>query len=135
MPKTSPMPIVTLPDTLTGREREIAERCLNKGRLRATKPPTDGEAQYVWRMAAFVVSPHWKHHTLPIGAQFALPRELFLGGLTPNTPGWVADMNARAARRKARLDELDAVVDAIVDSVPRTQWHGGQRWHNAFYGA
>jgi hypothetical protein len=115
---------------LSAEDRALAARSLNKGRLRASKPPIDsttgpgprggtvripgldsGRAAYLWRMVAFNVSPHPRHHCMPVCAEFDLPGE--------------------GADRRRLVEELDALADRIVNAVPRDQWHGVIRWGNA----
>lgn len=122
----------------TEEEQEILNLITNKGCLRATKPPVPrkvktghpnefninhydyataedalrGKAAYVWRMAAFEISPHSAHHCMPVTATFDLP-------------GW-----AEEARVEAKC--LDRLVNRIVNSVPKSEWHGIQRWGQAF---
>ena len=120
---------------LTAEEREIARLIVGReGRLRASKPtidyrvvqgqytrvreatnPVQGRAAYVWRMVAFQISVNPKHHCMPCTADFDIP---------------VADY----AERRAESKRLDGLVDRIVNSVPKREWHGISRWHGAFYG-
>ncbi len=116
---------------LTAEERQIAERILNKGALRASKPtikwstvertkeiggqsftgkyrePDEigGKAAYVWRNVAFTVSPIGKHHCMPITADFDLPENDY-------------------KKRRAMALELDQLVNKIVAAVPKNQWRG-----------
>lgn len=137
---TATMPRINLDAIdLTTDERAIAERILNAGRLRASKPAIKyevrmepmygkpgnpirphrypdaigGKAAYVWRMVAFTVSPKPAHHCMPCTADFDLPEE---------------DCHARRAMTK----ELDVLVDRIVASVPKSEWHGITRWGQVF---
>jgi len=112
-----PISVDALRSRLSGRDLQLAEACLNNGHLRASKP-RDGEAAYVWRMVAFQVSPKPIHHCMPMTADFALPDTYWHG-------------EGAGDRRRARLKELNAIVDAVVDAVPRTQWHGVRRWGRA----
>lgn len=123
---------------LTAAERAIAERILNGGALRASKPkivytkaivpckyrpsgekeisrPDElgGKAAYVWRMVAFTISPIGKHHCMPVTADFDLPED---------------DM----AKRREMAKELDTLANKIIASVPRHQHHGTMRWARAF---
>ena len=126
----SAMPVVTFPSTLDASLRPLFDKIVGRGgRLRASKPPvskddpTSGEAAYVWRMVAFQVSPNGKHHCMPCTADFDLP-----------TIYWDRTDPSSHDRRRARIKELDAVVDAIVNTVPKNEWHGIRRWSRAFYG-
>ncbi len=121
---------------LSDADRAIAEKIVstrgeNKGRLRASAPAvavvgkaknrwgsainvydqTDAAGYYVWRMVAFQVSPVSQHQCMPV------TDDLYLSG----------DMDERRARAK----ELDRLIDAIVNTVPKAQWHGINRWGRA----
>lgn len=101
----------------------VASKGKNKGKLRASKPTESGDAAFIWRMVAFQVSPIPQHHCLPMCADFDI-----------EVP---ADMEATAERfqwRRNRAKELNAVAEKIVDTIPKDQWHGVQRWHRAFFG-
>ena len=104
---------------LEGRDREIVEACLNKGKLRATKPK-DGEAAYVWRMTAFMVSPISAHQCMPVTADFDMP-EKYWDRSNPNSH----------KERRARCKELDALSDKMVNAIPKQNWHGVRRWGRA----
>jgi heme exporter protein D len=116
---------------MTAEERQIAERILNKGALRASKPaiayttyvnerglklrqPDDigGKAAYVWRMVAFTLSPVAKHHCMPCTADFDLPERDY-------------------QLRRQMAKQLDTLVDRIIASVPKSQQHGTMRWARA----
>lgn len=119
-------------------ERQIAERIVirnGKGndattRLRASQPPLDDdtgrEASYVWRMVAFFISPNQKHGCMPVTAEFKLPRKYWAGAI-----GDSDTIRACAEARKARVEELDGLVDRITDTCladllnPRS---GFRRW-------
>lgn len=131
---TQNMPAIDLGAVeLTAGERQIAERILNGGRLRASKPKIEysiglskygtkirkpdeigGKAAYLWRMVAFSISPIAQHHCMPCMAFCDLP-----------------ERENREDRRALEV-ELDALAKKIVDSVPKTAWHGVRRWANAF---
>jgi hypothetical protein len=100
-------------------EMEIINECINRGRLRATKPPKKGDAAYVWRMAAFYLSPNRNHQCFPITAQF-----------------YVADIwwESRRSELNTHLGWLNSVADKIVNSVPRNDQYGVNRWSKAFGG-
>jgi hypothetical protein len=102
---------------LSGRDLEIAKACIGRdGGLRSSKPK-DGEAAYVWRMAAFTISTNPKHHCMPVTAEFDLPEQYW-------GPG-------RSDARHARIKELDVIEMALVDAVPKEQWYGVRRWAGA----
>ena len=113
----------------------VATRGENKGRLRASKPkvtrtrvedPADeygyriekdfveGCTAYVWRMVAFYTSPKSQHQCMPCTAEFDLPYRW-------GTP-----------ERKALMERLERLISTVVDTVPMGQWHGVQRWAQAF---
>ena len=124
---------------LRGREAKIVARIVKSdGTLRASKPDVPpltrvkdntsifgytlrhltedgevaGEAAYVWRMVAFFTSPKQQHQCMPCTAEF--------------------DMGGEPAEQRARCKELDALVDRIVNSIPKSEWHGVRRWGQAF---
>ncbi len=114
------------PEVDAAEETKILNIVVKKnGEIRATKPKvTDdnhvtGKAAYVWRMVCFMVSPHRVHHCIPATAHFDLPAYLE-SGYEPNK--W----SSALAREMA--NPLEAVIDAIVDSVDKTEWHGVHRW-------
>jgi len=121
---------------LTEQEMALASGIINTrtGALRASKPkvtrtdigpdPKDphgyyrlyaiegGETAYIWRMVAFVCSPHSRHHCMPCTAEFDVP-------------------GRSGPEKLQRLTELDAIADKIVDTVSPAQWHGIRRWSRA----
>lgn len=131
----SQMPRINM-DALRGilppEDHQIACRIVNGDRLRASKPPfirgdtweavkagkvADPEgrkAAYIWRLVAFYVSPKREHQCMPVCAGFDLP------------------FPAASLEGRALAKHLDGVVDAIVDTIPATEWHGVRRWGNAF---
>jgi len=145
------MPLLNL-DGFTAEEKEIASLIVatqgkNKGRLRAAKPKIEytikegrrggryrfssyltGCAAYVWRMVAFQVSPMGQHKCLPMMADFDLPGESILYEI--RSLEWEAEDNKRKELRKA----MDALVDKIVATVPRSKQYGLNAWGNALYG-
>jgi hypothetical protein len=113
---------------LTREEKDIINLVVKKnGQIRATKPkvkedePITGKAAYVWREAVFFVSSKPAHSCMPVTADFDLP---------------AYDEDGRWSSRKARemSETLKATIDAIVDGVDKSQWHGVRRWQKAFYG-
>jgi hypothetical protein len=111
MKSTHNMPRLN-PEMYDSVTADYVRRISNKGALRASKPRDDGEAAYVWRMTAFLISPISQHQCMPV------------------TADW--DIKASYAERREITKRLDKVVDAIVDGVPKTQWHGVTRWGQAF---
>jgi hypothetical protein len=122
---------------LTDEERALAAGIINKqtGCLRASKPKVTfrrtgkydqfgnaevdadlitegGDTAYIWRMVAFFTSSNRQHQCMPCTADF--------------------DLNGNTAERMARAKYLDTIVDRIVDSIPKNEWHGVRRWAHAF---
>lgn len=147
MSRNSTMPEVGIPATLTGRNREIAEATLHRGRLRRNKPIGDGEAAWVWRMLAFYVSPISKHQCMPMTADFDLPAQYWstspvtklqeFEGDQDKLRAWLespertSELIDAADRRRARTHELQAIVDELCSTVPKSRWHGVKRWARA----
>lgn len=114
--------------TFEGDKKEalkIANLVIKKdGTIRASKPkvtddPLTGKAAYVWRMVCFSVSPKPAHHCMPVCANFDLPAY-------DENGKWKCEISRKMEK------ELDKIADAIIDCVPKTQWHGIQRWGKAF---
>ncbi len=140
------MPEITIPPSMGCLDRSIAEQILNKGKLRASKPK-DGEAAYVWRMVAFICSPVSQHQCMPMTAEFDLPQQYWGPRDMPerfgarNDPAayraWHDSDEYRAAtdtaraRRRQRVKELQAIADALLETVPKRQWTGAIRWARA----
>lgn len=104
---------------LTTEERFLAELLIaskgkNAGRLRASAPLPTGDAKYVWRMVALHLSTNPQHWCLPICAVFDIDSPV----------RGVEGVRYRNERAKV----LDKLVDKVVDSVPKEQWHGIRRW-------
>jgi hypothetical protein len=124
------MPVLSF-ENLNENEVKIAEKIVSKGnKLRASKP-SDGEAQYVWRMVCFMISPKPAHHCMPTThdfgvidmapkiAKFCKYREK---EITQPDFDWVRN----------RCKELNVMVDKIVDNVKSSNRHGINRWAKAF---
>ena len=112
------MPKVRM-EELAGDALGYAQAITINGRLRASKPK-DGEAAYVWRMVAFLVSPRRQHQCMPCTADF---------GIDFRTPE--AQWDVRRVGEYCR-EVLDPVVDQIVDAVDKRDWHGVKRWAEAY---
>jgi len=69
-------------------------------------------ATYVWRMVVFTISPLDRHQCMPVAAYFYLPKEI--------NDGEIKDL----------VKHLDKIVDAVVNTVPATQWYGVKRWRS-----
>ena len=128
MPK---LDLELLENTLSAEEfdlarRIVADRGKNKGCLRASKPtvdnardPNSGKAAYIWRMVAFLISPNYQHHCMPVTADWDLPLDDSL------------ELRTRFDNRTDMTNELDKVVDKIVDTVDPEKWAGAKRWARA----
>ena len=144
-----------LKTVLTDTEMEIAMGVVAKRdgvyRLRASKPAKgNGSQQYVWRMVAFVASPVYQHHCMPIGADFYLndsdyahrPEQYIPRSESESDRETVSkwnqktwDMMHRGEKKRQYIkQELEPIVDKILETIPKTQWRGAQRWAKAFYG-
>lgn len=115
------MPEVKIPANFSEADRAIAEACLNKGKLRASKPK-EGQAAYVWRMLAFYVSPVSQHQCMPITADWDMqnqhfPSPKFPPGTRWDDPAYRAAMDAHRAKVDARRKELDAITDALLETA------------------
>lgn len=112
------MPKINL-QSLTGEALFYAKLIVRPdGTLRASRPSLKkGDdircAAYVWRMVAFSISCDPKHHCMPCTAYCYLPR-----GLSHD-------------ERRQLEKHLDGVADVIINSVPKSDWHGVTRWGNA----
>lgn len=95
------------------------------GQIRATKPKVDeskyvtGKAAYVWRMVAFLVSPNPVHQCMPMNADFDLP-------------AYDKDGKWHYPIAHKMGEDLKYIEDAIVNAVPKDQWHSVHRWAKAF---
>lgn len=124
------MPILNF-DNLTEVEKEIAEKIVSKGnQLRASKPK-DGEAQYVWRLVCFMVSPKPAHHCMPCTHDFGVM------DIAPKVKKYCEFRKKEVEQTdmqwvRNRCKELDIIVDKIVDNVKVMQRHGVNRWAKAF---
>jgi hypothetical protein len=130
-----PMPRIdvdAVPD-LSEKERAvvrliIATRGDDAGTLRRSKPaikaddPLTGLAAYIWRMVAFQVSPIRQHHCMPVTAEFDLPK------------AELPDGEHKFGPRTALAKTWDVVVDKVVNTVPKSQWHGIRRWDRVLNG-
>jgi hypothetical protein len=67
-----------------------------------------GMTAYIWRMVAFMISPVGQHQCMPCTADF--------------------DLDGEYDERRDLAKRLDKLVDAVVDTVPKSQWHGVTRW-------
>ena len=110
----------------------VSTRGETKGCLRASKPEVElheagrdryglkvyepdeqqGKVAYIWRMVAFYASSKSEHHCMPCTADFDLP-----GGFSES-------------RELARY--LDTIVDRVLSTIPKEQWHGIRRWGQVY---
>jgi hypothetical protein len=124
------MPIVNF-ENLSETELTIAEKIVSKGnKLRATKP-TDGEAQYVWRLVCFMISPKPAHHCIPVTHDFGVM------GIAPKVKKYCEYRKKDVEQTdfdwvRNRCKELDVIVNKIVDNVKVSNRHGINRWAKAF---
>ena len=109
--------------------------------LRASKPKNSmklhfnlrkyiGEAQYVWRNVAFLVSPNSKHHCMPVMAEFDLPGHPLYEGKSYFDLSEDEKIMIRLWE-KQRKNELKTIEDMIVNLIPKAEWHGVHRWGRA----
>lgn len=123
------MPIINL-ENLDHTATEFATKLIGRGgKLRSTKPK-DGEAAYVWRMVAFMISPKREHQCMPVMADFGVM------DVAPKVTKFCKYMNKEITQTdfdwvRNRCKELDVIVDQIVDNIPKHQWHGVTRWGKA----
>ena len=128
MPKVNPETLEELTKDFSDDWKRVVSIVVKKnGQIRATKPkvdendPVTGIAAYIWRMVAFAVSPKPQHQCMPMTADFDLPAY-------DGSGKW------SAAIAHEMMKELKPLEDAIVNAVPKAQWHGVHRWKQAFYG-
>jgi len=108
----------------TSEEYRIFQRIVNKGHLRASRPPiaslkstengfvyaNDGDklknrAAYVWRNVAFYCSPKSQHKCMPVTADW-----------------WIV---------KEDRQFCNALVDKIINAMPLNELRGVVRWGQA----
>lgn len=124
------MPVLTF-DNLSETEKAIAEKIVTKHNTLRTSKPNDGEAQYVWRMVCFMVSPKPAHHCIPMTHDFGVM------GLAPKITKYCNYRKKEVEQTdfdwvRNRCKELDMIVDKIVDNVKIANRHGINRWVRAF---
>lgn len=87
--------------------------------LYASKPQkASGEAKYIWRMVVFQVSKIPAHQCMPVTAEWELP-EIY----------W--DKSVLKENKNKMRKELDDIADEIVNTIPKSEWHGVIRWGHA----
>lgn len=107
------MPAPDLSQLTKGAYMYASEIVRSDGTLYASKPgKASPEAQYIWRMVVYMVSPRTRHQCMPVTAEWGL----------------AGKYGSRYTDRKAVIAQLDAIADEIVDSIPVAQWHGVRRW-------
>ena len=106
--------LTTAKAELTADEFGLLTKCVkNDGTLRASKPKTaTGEAQYLWRMIAFGISPKTQHQCMPVMAFCDLPQD---------------DHDERRVVEN-RLNNLSTRIEQLV---PIHERHGTMRWARA----
>jgi hypothetical protein len=65
---------------------------------------------------------------MPMMAEFDLPSYCWVRGVSYSDPAYVKASQDAAARRREVIKHLDELVEAVVDTVPKNQWHGIIRW-------
>lgn len=119
-------------------------------RLKTTKPKTHGPTQYVWRMVAYIASTIPAHHCMPVGADFYLNDMDYAHREDKYIPRQETEqdretvknwdektwerMHNGTKRRQYIKQELEPIIDKIIDTIPKNNWHGAKRWANALYG-
>lgn len=131
--------------------RDVFTNRGGKLKLRASRPTkAKGATQYIWRMVCFIVSPNPQHHCMPVGADFYINESEYAHRTDQYIPRLETDhdretvnkwnqktwdmMHKGEKRKKYIKEELDPLVDIIIESIPKNQWHGAKRWHKALYG-
>jgi hypothetical protein len=76
-----------------------------------------GRSYYVWRMLMFQISDNPQHQCMPIMADCYLRK----------------DDGSRFAydERRDETKKYMAVVDEIMNGIPKSEWHGIHRWARA----
>lgn len=90
---------------------KVADDSIYGYTYRHLTPEAQGDAAYVWRMVAFMVSQNRQHQCMPVTAEF--------------------DLGGTYTERMSRAKTLDALVDKIVKIVPMRECHGALRWGKA----
>lgn len=107
------MPAPDISKLTKGAYMYASEIVRSDGTLYASKPSNASpEAQYIWRMVVYMVSPRSRHQCMPVTAEWCL----------------AGKYGSLYEERKAVIAELDAIAGQIVDSIPVAQWHGVRRW-------
>ena len=126
------MPVINI-ENLNNDEKVIAEKIIGRGgKLRSSKP-SDGEAEYVWRLVAFMISPKPHHQCIPCSHDFGVM------DIAPKVTKFCKFLNKEITQTdldwvRNRCKELNVIVDKIVDNVKIQNRHGVNRWTKAFYG-
>lgn len=108
-------------DKLPEHMKPLAVQLIGRGgRLRSSKPK-DANAAYVWRMVAFNVSPKPEHQCMPVSVYFFVQ--------VPGESKWSVETVDRFIK-----ETLDPIIDAVIDNIPATEWHGVRRWTSALGG-
>ena len=130
------------------------------GTLRSSKP-RDGNAAYVWRMVAFQISSNYRHHCMPVTADFGVtvPADFQIempAGLletavartsgNPNDVKFVLEhaptieeyhrLNWTKYERRLHYIKtvLDPICDHITNAIPLEFHFGTRRWTKALGG-
>jgi len=128
---------------LTDAEKKIARRICatrgkNTGNLRTSKPPIkriehenplgyypiweikNGEAAFVWRHVAFMISENHRHHCMPVMAFCDLT-----DGVQKEDGAWIKRSREEQKEYEKKLMDL---AGKIVDLVNPLRWNGVRRW-------
>lgn len=113
---------------LDGESLTVAKQITKKdGSLYATKPKqANGLEKYIWRMVMFAVSPKREHHCIPVTAEFDL---IDWVEIEFNTKSWMTIMRDQDFKERTKKIE-----DDIVNTIPKSEWHGVRSWGRALYG-
>ena len=118
---------------LTEEEFALFQLTLNKSQLRAT-PPNEkkagslglvGESYYVWRYLAFYLAGFPPHTSIPMVADYKFDRLSWLRHPDEEV------RNQGRATHKAKLAELDTLIEKVVNCQPARNQKGVLLWGKA----
>jgi hypothetical protein len=120
------------------KKQEIIDIVVLKGKVRKSKPNdlkscVMGDAAYVWRNVAFILGISSQAKCIPVMADCYIwdSEDAQIVRISYSDPNFDEFMKPIREARKARMKELDKIVDEIVDSFPKSQWRGIHVWANA----
>ena len=118
---TNAMPTINLDtvENLTKEERALVQQILKaNGTLYSSKPKkAQGDAQYLWRMVAFGISPIQQHHCMPVMADFDIEVD--------------KSSSDRFDTMRSKAKVLDELAHRIEKSLPIAERHGTMAWGRA----